>query len=102
MPRHPDPSVKLAVALVETMMGRRPLHSVRRIITAAAFSRLSAYRLSGAFTQSRFDGLRCKRPTPTAAEISLRISTAERWRVCVLRMDFDTRWICTELVVLGA
>lgn len=97
----PEP-LKYAMAVVETMMGRRSLHSVRRLVAEKAFVVLSQHRLSGLFMRSQAAGWRCKMPTPTAAEISVRISTAARWRVCVLRMDYDEKWRCSDLVVLGA
>lgn len=97
----PGEAVRLAIAVVESMMGRRPLHHLRRWLSPDAFMQLRVSRESGRFMRSRVGGMRCQMPTETAAEISIRISVSDRWLVCVLRLDRRVKWTCSEFFVLG-
>lgn len=97
----PGQAMRLAIAVIEGMTGRRPLHHLRSHLSSEAFVQLSLLRQSGKFTSSRVGGLRCQMPTEDAAEISVRISLARRWLVCVLRLDKHSTWSCSEFVVLG-
>lgn len=100
-PRPPHQALQLAVAVVEAMMGRRPLHHLRSRLDPQAFQRLVALRTSGRFTRSRMGGLRSQMPSPTAVEVSIRISLGPRWLACVLRLDDRSDWGCSDFLVLG-
>lgn len=95
-------AVQLAVAVVEAMMGRRPLHHLRHHLAPEAFAQLTIARHSGRFTRSTLAGVRCQMPTRAAAEVSVRVSLASRWVACVLRLDREASWRCTQFIVLGS
>lgn len=101
--RPPGQVLQLAVAVVEAMTGRRPLHALRPLLAPPAFQELAAVRASGRFMASQLGRLRCQMPTDDAVEISIKIMHRSRWLVCVLRMDRrKTTWGCSEFFVLGA
>jgi hypothetical protein len=100
--RPPHEALGLAVAVVEAMIGRRPLHHLRSRLTPEAFQQLASLRASGKFSRSQVRGLRSQMPTKDAVEVSIKVSLAGRWLVCVLRLDRRQGWGCSDFLVLGA
>ena len=91
----------LATAVIESLFGRRPLHHLRQYLSRHAFEQLVGGRESGRFTKSQIASWRWQMPTPTSAEVSIRISLGNRWLVCVMRLDLLTKWHCSDFRVLG-
>lgn len=98
----PQPAASLAVAVVEGLIGRRPLHALRHLLSPQAFEQLAELRASGRYRRSTIGVARCQMPTERAAEIWISVSLAARWMVCVLRLDRRGTWACTDFRVLGA
>ncbi|WP_296137722.1 Rv3235 family protein [uncultured Tessaracoccus sp.] len=100
-PRPPRAALLLAKAILEAMAGRRPLHHLRTVLSPIAFHHLARARESGHFARTRIGSWRWQMPTSSAAEISIRISLTTRWLVCVVRLDHEAGWSCSDFRVLG-
>lgn len=98
---HPKALI-LAMAVVEAMLGRRPLHHLRPRLSEDAFVHLAMLVRTGRFKRSRISSWTCQMPTARAAEITITVTAAPRWLVCVLRLDQAKEWTCSEFTVLGA
>ena len=101
----PDPpprqALVLITAVIETMMGRRPLHQLRPHLAVPAFRQLVGYVDDGGFRTARMGGLRTQMPTIRSVEASVRLATSARWLTCVIRLDAPERlWRCSDLYVL--
>lgn len=98
----PPQAVGLARATLEALLGRRGLHQLRPWLSQTAFLHLARHVDSGLFAHSVLGRLRTQMPTPLAMEASARISVDQRWLVCTVRLDLTDRWVCSDLMVLGA
>lgn len=98
----PPPSVRgLIHAVVEALMGRRPLHQVRPRMSPGAFTYLSSQVDSGRYRRVRVGRARAQMPSSGAVEASVQVELAGRWVTCVLRLDaVAEKWRCTELIIL--
>ncbi|AQP44310.1 Rv3235 family protein [Tessaracoccus flavus] len=98
----PPPAVQgLIHAVVEALMGRRPLHQVRPCMAPGAFSYLSSRVDSGRYRRVRIGRARAQMPSSGAVEASVQVELAGRWVTCVLRLDaVAEKWRCTELIIL--
>lgn len=97
----PPQALSLITAVMEAMMGRRPLHQLRPHLGLDAFTRLAGYVDGGRFRRMRLGRVRAQMPTGRAVEASVRLACASRWVSCVIRLDAGQRaWKCTELFVL--
>lgn len=100
-PPAPPQAMALITALLEAMMGRRPLHQLRPHLDLAAFGHLVCYVDEGAFRRMTVGSVRTQMPTGRAVEASVRLRCASRWISCVIRLDVGQRaWRCTDLTVL--
>ncbi len=101
--RAPEPAAMiLGLAVVEALIGRRPLHHLRPRMGSGAFAHLALLVHDGRFKQARIAAWRHQMPTHKAVEMSVTISDGTRWLVCVLRLDAVRQWRCSEFQVLGA
>ena len=101
-PVPPPQAVRLALATLEALLGRRGLHQLRPWLSRSAFLQLVAHVDSGIFEHSVLGKLRAQMPTPFAVEANARISVDARWLACTVRLDRAEQWQCSDLAVLGA
>ncbi|MHA6511939.1 Rv3235 family protein [Tessaracoccus sp. Z1128] len=106
-PRHPAPdpvpsqAMNLIRAVLEAVMGRRPLHQLRPHLAPAAFENLVHYVDSGRFRRVRVGRVRSQMPTERSVEATVRVCSGGRSVSCILRLDAGpTTWRCSELVIL--
>lgn len=97
----PPEAVRLALATLEALLGRRGLHQLRPRLSHSAFLQLVAHVDSGIFDRSVLGRLRTQMPTPSAVEATARISVDARWLACTVRLDRAEHWQCSDLAVLG-
>lgn len=100
-PTAPPAAARLALAIVESMLGHRPLHAMRSLLAPKAFGHLVRHREAGRFRNAVIGSTRYQTPAAGAAEICVQLQDAGRWLVCVLRLDHREGWSCTEFRVLG-
>lgn len=103
VPHEPAPpqALNLIHAVMETLMGRRPLHQLRPHLSWAAFASLADHVDSGTFKRIRVGRVRSQMPTAQAVEASVTIATRGRSVSCVLRLDAGrSSWRCSELTIL--
>ncbi len=98
----PPQALRLALATLEALLGRRALYQLRPWLTRSAFLQLTAHVDSGMFDRSVLGALRTQMPTPHAVEATARISVHARWLACTVRLDRAQQWQCSDLTVLGA
>lgn len=89
------------MAIVETMMGRRPLHQLRPFLDSSAFGTLARHTDSGLFRRIAIGNCRTQMPVYNAVEASVELNCGGRWVTCVVRLDArGQRWTCTQFAVL--
>ncbi|MGO1384561.1 MAG: Rv3235 family protein [Arachnia sp.] len=97
----PPQAVRLALATLEALLGRRGLHQLRPRLSRSAFLQLASHVDSGIFDRSLLGRLRTQMPTPLAVEATARISLDDRWLACTVRLDRAEQWQCSDLTVIG-
>ena len=97
----PPPAHALVVALLETLLGRRALHQLRRHTSPDAFQRLVHHVDSGVLRRAQLGRIRTQMPTERSVEASATLVCDGRHAACVIRLDIANQaWSCTELAVL--
>ena len=94
--------MRLALATLEALLGRRGLHQLRPWLSQAAFIQLVGHVESGLFDHSVLGRLRAQMPTPLAVEATARISVDQRWLACTVRLDRSENWRVSDMTVVGA
>lgn len=98
----PPVALGIAMATLEAMAGRRPLHQIRSRMSRRAFEALVALHSSGRFRSPGFGRLTAQQPSPSAVEATASIHVGGRWLACVVRLDKGTTgWNCSHFAVLG-
>ncbi len=99
--RPPQQAANLTTAVLEALMGRRPLHQLRPYLTADAFRVLSLHVDRATLRRGRVIRLRAQMPTRRAVEASATVEVEGRAVSCVFRLDVgNAAWRCTHLTVL--
>lgn len=98
----PAPALHLVHAILEALMGRRPLHQLRPHLRWQAFDNLASYVDAGAFRRVRVGRVRSQMPSRKAVEANVSLLVDGRVVSCALRLDATRTggWRCTELTVL--
>lgn len=100
--RVPSAALGIAVAVVEALSGRRPLHQIRTRMTRAAFESLVALLGTSRFTAVGQGRITAQMPSAEAVEATASINVAGRWLACVVRLDLGPYgWACSEFAVVG-
>lgn len=99
--RAPRQALSLAGAVVETILGRRPLHQLRPHLSGHAFLSLARYVEDPHLRRAAIRRVRSQMPTERAVEASVTLDLDGRALSCVLRLDVHRgSWRCTHLTVL--
>ncbi|MHA6525169.1 Rv3235 family protein [Tessaracoccus sp. G1721] len=104
VPHTPAPprALQLIHAVLEALMGRRPLHQLRPHLRWQAFDNLACYVDAGDFRRVRVGRVRSQMPTPRAVEANVSLLVAGRVVSCALRLDATRAgWRCTELTIIA-
>jgi len=91
----------LALATLEALAARRPLHHLRPHLSADAFASLVRHSDTHHYREAHLGRIRGQMPTPHAVEVNASIRVAERWLAAVLRVEYAGRWRITEVCVVG-
>lgn len=92
----------MAVAVLEGLAGRRPLHQIRPRMTRPAFEALVALLESGRVGRLATGRITAQMPTSAAVEATTSIDVGGRWLACVLRLDKGPHgWVCSDFAVVG-
>lgn len=98
----PLEQIRLIVAVLEALFGRRALHQVGPLLTKPAFAILSYHLHSGSWHGGRIGSIRTQQPHPDAVEASVRIQLGVRSLAAALRLDrVARRWQCTDIQLLS-
>ena len=97
----PAQAMGLALATLEALAARRPLHQLRPHLSGGAFASLVQYSDTNRYRDSHLGRIRGQMPSPTSAEVNASIRVGERWLACVLRVEYAGRWRVADLHVLG-
>lgn len=98
----PPQAMNLIHAILEALVGRRPLHQLRPHLRWEAFENLACYVDTGAFRRVRVGRVRSQMPSTTAVEASVTLLLNGRVISCVLRLDATrTAWRCTQFTALA-
>lgn len=97
----PLPAFTVLCAAVEALIGRRPLHAVRRVFAPLAFQAFSGYvditRSAGLTVRT----MAAQMPSPHAVEATVTLTYGGRELACAIRLDHHRRWMCSQLEVIG-
>lgn len=96
----PRTALALSIATVEALVGRRPLHQLRKLLSPEAFYSLATALEADDYSKSFIRLCRWQMPTEKAAEVIVRVSVANGWRACAIRMELGDHWRCTHFTVL--
>lgn len=97
----PPNALGLIQAIIESLMGRRPLHQIRPYLSGRAFEHLSSKVDTGQYRRLQVGRIRTQMPYGGAVEACAQLWLAGRSLSCVLRLDARRRaWVCTELTLL--
>lgn len=100
--RIPGPAVTVLLASIETLIGRRPLHGIRRWTTQTAFSGIVRCVDAFAFRDLRPRSLATQMPHQRAVEATLTMDLDGRHLACALRLERTlSKWVCSHVEVLG-
>lgn len=100
--RVPAPAVTVLLATIETLIGRRPLHGIRRRTTASAFADIVACVEFFTFRDLRAHSLTTQMPHARAVEATLTLDFGGRRLACAIRVERTcSRWMCSHAEVLG-
>ena len=91
----------LAHAVLDALQGMRALHQIRPHLSPRAFQQLVSYSDAASFRIGRVGPLRVQRPAPDSLEASGTVRIRDRWLACVIRLDRQGDWKCSDLRVVG-
>ena len=103
MTHSPVPAAAYALvrATFDAILGARSLHQIRPYLTPRAFAQLVAYWDAPRFKVRTAGPLWIKSPAATCIEACGTLQVQNRWLACTIRLDRGTRWLCSELKVVG-
>lgn len=100
--RIPGPAVTVLLATIETLIGRRPLHGIRRWSTHTAFADIVACADVFSFKDPRARNLTTQMPHCRAVEATLTLDFDGRRLACAIRVERTlSRWVCSHAEVVG-
>ena len=91
----------LAHAVLDALQGMRALHQIRPHLSPRAFQQLVSYSNAASFRIGRVGPLHVQRPAPDSLEASGTGRIRDRWLACVIRLDRQGDWKCSDLRVVG-
>lgn len=96
-PAPPD-CIRLVVAVVEAITGRRALHQIGHWLNDVTFALMTKESQNGRWRSGQIGSIRAQMPHSGAVEAAVRVLIEDRSTACAIRLDQrGKRWVCTDI-----